>query len=284
MASSWQKWVNDKLKNAALISFRMALRPLVRVLLRNGVTWKEAAEVCKQTYVEVARQDYGIHGRPTNASRIAILTGLSRHEVKRVRDTLADGEPAALERMNRATRLLGGWHNDPDFCDADGKPGELSFDIAPDSFTELCRRYAPDIPPTAMIKELQRVGAVTEVSPGVFRAAMRYYMPDSQDPDAVLRTGSVLEDIGNTTAFNLHRDKDAVEPTRFEGRASSASIRASAAGKFRAYLEDEAQGMLERVDDWLSRHEKSPTSKRAERSVRLGVGVYQIQDDVKDKR
>jgi len=276
--------VTDKLKNAALIAFRMALRPLVRVLLRNGVTWKEAAEVCKQTFVEVARQDYGVHGRPTNTSRIAILTGLSRHEVKRVRDTLADGEPAALERMNRATRLLGGWHNDPDFCSTDGQPGKLSFANAPDSFTDLCRRYAPDIPPTAMLKELQRVGAVTEASPGVFSAAMRYYMPDTQDPDAVLRTGSVLEDIGNTAAFNLDRDKEAVEPTRFEGRATSASVRASAAKEFRAYLEDEAQGMLERVDEWLSRHEKPPASKKAERSVRLGVGVYQIQDDEKNRR
>jgi hypothetical protein len=273
--------VTDKLKNAALIAFRLALRPLVRMLLRNGVTWKEAAEVCKQTYVEVARDDYGVHGRPTNASRIAILTGLSRHEVKRVHDGLAEGEPVALARMNRATRLLGGWHNDPDFCDAAGQPAELGFAVSGKSFSELCRRYAADIPPTAMLKELQRVGAVTEISDGVFRAAMRYYMPDSQDPDAVLRTGSVLEDIGNTAAFNLDRDKSSPEPTRFEGRASSADVRVSAVKEFRAYLETEAQGFLERVDDWLSRHEKSPTSKRPERSVRLGVGVYQIQDDEK---
>jgi hypothetical protein len=276
--------VTDKLKNTVLIAFRLALRPLVRVLLRNGVTWKEAAEVCKQTYVEVARRDYGVHGRPTNASRIAILTGLSRYDVKRVSDTLAEGEPAALERMNRATHLLGGWHNDPDFCDAASQPLKLDFDSSPNSFSDLCRRYAPDIPPTAMLKELQRVGAVTETTKGVFSAAMRYYMPDSQDPDALLRSGSVLEDLGNTVVFNLEHDKASAEPTRFEGRASSANVRASAAKEFRVYLEDEAQGMLERVDDWLSRHEKSPTSNRPERSVRLGVGVYQIRDDEKDKR
>lgn len=276
--------MTGNLKNAALVAFRLALRPLVRVLLRNGVTWKEAAEVCKQTYVEVARDDYGVHGRPTNASRIAILTGLSRHEVKRVHDSLADGEPVALERMNRATRLLGGWHIDTDFCDAAGAPTDLAFDSGANSFNDLCRRYAPDIPATAMLKELQRVGAVTEIADGVFRATMRYYMPDSQDPDAVLRTGSVLEDIGNTAAFNLDRDNEAAEPTRFEGRATSADVRASAVKEFRAYLEDEAQGLLERVDDWLSRNEAPSTGKRPERRVRLGVGVYQIQDDEKARR
>jgi hypothetical protein len=273
--------VTDKLKNAALVAFRLALRPLVRVLLRNGVTWKEAAEVCKQTYVEVAGRDYGVYGRPTNASRVAILTGLSRREVKKVRESLAEGEPPALQRMNKATRLLGGWHNDADFCDAAGAPKELEFDGQSGSFGLLCRRYAPDIPPTAMLKELQRVDAVMEITDGSFKPTMRYYMPDSQDPDAVLRSGSVLEDLGNTVAFNLDRDKDATEPTRFEGRATSANVRVGAAKEFRAYIEDELQAMLERVDEWLSRHEKSATSKRPERSVRLGVGVYQIRDDDK---
>jgi hypothetical protein len=275
--------VTDKLKNAALVALRLALRPLVRMLLRNGVTWKESAEVLKQTYVEVARSDYGVHGRPTNASRIAILTGLSRHEVKRVSDNMEDGDPVALERMNRASWLLSGWHNDPDFCDAVGQPAEIAFDGSANSFTELCHRYAPDIPPTAMLKELRRVGAVNEPADGVFKAAMRYYMPEAQDPDAVLRSGSVLEDLGNTTAFNLHRDPSVDKATRFEGRASSASVRVSAVKDFRTYLEDEAQGLLERVDEWLAVHEKPPTNKRPERTIRLGVGVYQIQDSGKDK-
>lgn len=260
----------------------MALRPVVRILLRNGITWKEAAEVCKQTYVEVARHDYGVHGRPTNSSRIAILTGLSRQEVKRVRDTLAQGEPAAITRMNHATRLLGGWHTDPQFCNAAGEPASLTFAGESSSFTELCRRYAPNIPPTAMLKELRRVGAVEEGAEARFTAVMRYYMPDSQDPDALLRTGSVLEDIGNTVSFNLTRDKDDVESSRFEGRATNAEVRANDLQDFRAYLEDEAQGFLERVDDWLSRHEKPADGNRAEHTVRVGVGVYQIRDDRKD--
>jgi len=250
------------------------------MLLRNGVTWKEAAEVCKQTFVEVAREDYGVHGRPTNASRVAILTGLSRREVKRVADTLSEAELPELERMNRATRLLGGWHTDADFTAADGTPALLQFNAGEYSFSTLCRRYAPDIPSTAMLKELQRVGAIAEQSDGALSPTMRYYMPDSQDPDAVLRTGSVLEDIGSTAAYNL--DRDAQAPTRFEGRASNANIRASAVREFRAWLETEAQAFLERADEWLARHEKNPANKRPERSIRLGLGVYQIQDEDKD--
>ncbi len=272
--------MSNKLKNAALSALRLALRPLVRVMIRNGVTFKEAAEVCKQTYVEVARQDYGVYGRPTNASRIAILTGISRHEVKRIRDAMTD-EHEALQRMSGATRVLGGWYTDPDFCDADDKPRALSLEATDKagSFAALCRRYAPDIPFTAMLKELQRVNVVASVKGGRLFPTARYYMPDSQDPDAVLRAGSVLADVGNSLAFNLAQKITADDATRFEGRATNISIRASAAKDFRAYLEDEAQGFLERADQWLARHEKSPDGKSRERTLRLGVGIYQISDD-----
>jgi len=272
--------VSNKLKDAALKAFRLALRPLVRIMLRNGVTWKEAAEVCKQTFVEVARQDYGVHGRPTNTSRIAILTGLSRHEVKRVRDALS-GEPEELQRMNLATRVLGGWYTDPEFCDAENRPRALPLEAADKvgSFGALCRRYAPDIPVTAMLKELQRVNVVSSSADGSFSPTARYYMPDSQDPDAVMRAGSVLEDVGGNLVFNLARDQDTAEEARFEGRATNVNVRVSASKEFRDYLEVEAQGFLERVDEWLARHEKSPGSKSRERTVRLGVGVYQISDE-----
>jgi hypothetical protein len=275
--------VADNLKKAALTALRLALRPLVGMLLRNGVTVQEAGEVFKQTYVEVARKDYGVHGRPTNSSRVAILTGMSRREVKRVVDALDEGEPEAIEKMNSATRVLGGWHTDADFSDGEGNPAPLDFAGDDKSFAELCRVYAADIPPTAMLKELSRVGAVVETANGSYAAAMRYYIPESQDPDAVLRAGSVLEDLGNTVTFNLDRDKDAEAPTRFEGRATNASVRASAANKFREYLEKEAQEMLERTDAWLARHEQAPESSRQERRVRLGLGLYQIGDDKKDR-
>ena len=72
-------------------SCRHFLKPIVRFLLRHGVLWKDFAELAKETYVEIARAEYGIDGRPTNNSRVAMLTGLSRREVARVRDVLLEG-------------------------------------------------------------------------------------------------------------------------------------------------------------------------------------------------
>lgn len=266
---------NDK--NVVLKAFRLLLQPLVRILLRSGVTWKEAAEVCKTTFVEVATNEFGLHGRPTNISRVAIMTGIGRRDVSRLRKALAVEQPADLRSINSATRLLTGWYLDSAYTTESGEPRELTFDGDEPGFSSLARKYAADTAPITMLRELQRVGAVEEVGDGRLRALQRYYMPLAMDPDAVLRAGSVVRDIGNTVDFNLERGAD--DPTRFEGRATNANVRKSDAAAFRAFLEEEGQGLLERVDAWLSRHEAAADSRRPQKTVRLGIGVYQVQDD-----
>lgn len=269
--------MSEDTKIVVLKAFRLLLQPLVRILLRSGVTWKEAAEVCKTTFVEVATNEFGLHGRPTNMSRVAIMTGIGRRDVSRLRQLLAEEQPADLRSMNSATRLLTGWHLDPAYATDAAEPREIRFDGDEPNFQSLARRYAADTAPITMLRELLRVGAVEECDDGRLRARQRYYMPLAMDAAAILRGGSVLHDLGNTVDYNLVREDG--DPTRFEGRATNARIRRTDLPKFRAYLEDEGQSLLERVDDWLTRHEQHDHPDRKRKTVRLGAGVYQIQDE-----
>jgi len=277
--------MSNDLKHAALSGLRLALRPLFKILLRSGVTWQEASEVCKATLVEVASSDFGLHGRPTNMSRVAIMTGLSRREVRRLRDLLGAERQIDAGRLHGASRVLTGWYLDPEFTDKAGHPLDLVFeDTAQDetrpAFTDLCKRYAGDLAPITMRRELTRVGAMAELPSGDLRVLMRYYMPLQMDPDAVVRGGSMLEDLGTTVSFNLGKAED--EQSRFAGRATNTRIRAADARRFRTFLEQEGEAFLERIDEWLSRHEKPPADDGTKtRSVRVGVGVYGIQDERK---
>jgi len=268
--------MSNELKQAAFAALRLCMRPIARLLLRCGVTWKELAEICKIVYVEVATADYGKHGRPTNSSRVAIMTGLSRREVKRVKDLLAQPERRgfqSIERINHASRLLTGWFTDPDFLDRRGLPRLLS-EAGNLGFDALLRRYAPDIPPTAMLKELKSVGAVRETAGGKLRAMTRYFMPGELDRDAMVRSGSVLHDLANTVAYNRLRAAD--EPSRFERRATNFRVRRGLRRAFHAYLEQQGMAFLEDADRWLSEHEAKDSEERTDR---LGVGVYLIADD-----
>jgi hypothetical protein len=265
----------DSAKQNIIVAFRLVFRPIAKILLLAGITWKEIAEVCKATLVEVASAEFGIRGRPTNASRVAILTGFTRKEVSRLRNLLEAEEVQLNERMNHATRVLTGWYTDADFLGADGAPRALDPGDNKMSFGALCRRYASDVPATTMLKELKHVGAVAEGGDGRLIVQTRYYMPGQMDPERVLSSGSVMEDLGNTVAYNLFRKEG--ELPRFERRAHNTRIPASAKPRFQAYLEEEGQAFLERVDQWLSDNEIDETS--AEKGIRLGLGAYWIEQE-----
>ena len=258
------------------------LRPIVRMLLRNGVMWKEFSEMSRGVYVDVAGTDYGISGRPTNASRVSLLTGLTRREVRKQRDLLAGGTPERPEKTNNAMRLLAGWYKDPDFRDEDGQPRPIVREGDDLCFAELHRRYGGDIPAVAMLKELISTGSVVATDAQKVVAVSRYYMPDPMDPEAVTRSGSVINDLGTTVAFYLARESS--DRSRFEGRASGIRIPADKIDEYRDFLETQGQAFLERVDDWLESNEMdTDPAIDGNEVVRLGVGVYMIQDKNEDR-
>jgi hypothetical protein len=258
-----------------LTAARRWLRPIARWLLRSGITWKEFAELSRSVFVMTAHEEFGIRGRPTNVSRVALLTGLARRDVRRALDEARAPPPlAAEEALNHASRVLTGWHLDAEFLTPEGRPRVLDPEGEQGSFEQLLRRYAGDIPTTALVKELVKSGSIERLDDGCYRALRRYYMPRAMDGRAVERSGSVLADLATTIEHNLSRAAD--EPSRFEGRAQNRHIDPRHLPAFRAFVEREAQAMLERVDDWLSTHE-APTG---DAGLRLGLGVYAIHETI----
>lgn len=250
-------------------SCRHLLRPVVRFLLRQGVLWSEFAELAKETYVEIARAEYGIDGRPTNNSRVAILTGLSRREVARVRDVLLEIVRQEDERKgNRMARILTGWYTDPEFTNGHGKPRDLS----PVSFEILLNCYAGDLPHTAVRKEMLKHGLVEELGNGDMRALQRDFVYSSLDPEIIRQLGIALHDHGTTLEHNLNEER-AGKP-RFEGMADNATIPAEAAGEFESFVEERGLDFLQDIDAWLSSH---ATDSDDTTTVRLGAGAYVIR-------
>jgi hypothetical protein len=248
------------------------LEPVVRLMLRTGVTWKEFSELSKAKFVDVATAEFGIRGRPTNASRVAILTGLDRRDVAKLRKTAA--ETPAKGYHSKASQILAAWHHEPDFLDAHGRPATIAIEGEGATFAELMRRHAPALPVVAMIKELKSVKAIEERSDGRLRALKRTYVPSGLSTERLRLWSSVLSDVATTIEHNFGRD--AASPARFERRALNLRVDRKALPEFRQLLEKEGQAMLERLDDWLAAHEVDDDER--EDGVRLGAGIYHIED------
>jgi hypothetical protein len=274
--------MTDSVRLGLLAAFRKLLQPLVRVLIRSGVSYGELAEVLKTVFVEVAGRDFDLPDRKTSLSRIAILTGLTRKEVARQQEVLASGELDVDSNLNRVTRVLEGWHADPDFTGPYGVPKELPFDSADDpiSFAALVRRHSGDMAPRAMLDELMRLGTVIQTSSGALRVLMRVYIPRDFHPDALQRFGQVVRDFVNTYEYNMDKRPGM---GRFERIvfADDGGLREDLMPAFNALLRAKGQQFLLELQHWLTTQDNAQTvSSKNRRRVKTGVGVYHfISDD-----
>src|SRR6516162_311250 len=270
------------LRARILDALERLLDPIVLLLLKSGITWREFADLAKVKFVQVATNEFGIRGRPTNASRVAILTGIDRRDVRKLRAVSSEPQVSAPGFMSKPTQVLDGWFHDPDFRAASGEPHDLQVSEGDDSFAALVRRYVPGIPHVAMIKELRAVGAIEELPDGRLRALKRNYIPRELTGNQIRLWGSVLEDVGTTLEHNLMRKPS--ERPRFERRALSLTVERKALPEFEAFVAAEGQAFLERIDDWLAAHQADNSGEDTPPTLRLGVGVYQILSDTRSTR
>ena len=267
-------------KDTALSACRQLMEPIIGILLRNGVTHKDLIAICKQIYVQVASEEFGLRGRQTNLARVAMLTGIDRKEVARIKESLNNTHEGEhnQQHQDRLTRLLSSWHQDPDFCDAANNPLPLGIEGEVQSFALLARRYGGDFPASALLKELKRVGVVEDTPEGKVIATKRYFVPAQSDPGALLRAGSVISDLGNTLHHNLYK-ANKQQPLRFERRASNTHMAPENLTAFREFVEQEGQAFLEKIDAWLSEHEQ-PGTDPGGTLVRMGVGTYLFSNPI----
>jgi len=105
-----------------LRALRRPLRPLIRLLIRAGITFPVFAETLRGLYVETAAQDLSPDGRPPTDSRLTLLTGVHRKEIRRLREAAepVDDTPPAVVTLN--SQLIARWLGLPDTTDEAGDP------------------------------------------------------------------------------------------------------------------------------------------------------------------
>jgi|SRR5690606_9221033 len=277
--------MSDPVKTGLLAAYSKLLRPLIRILLRHGVTYAELSEVVKTVYVATAAHEFRVPGKKMSKARIAIVTGLTRKEVQRISE-IDNKENAGLKtNLSRIGRVLSGWHTDPDFTGPYGMPLELRYDSdvpADATFVRLVQRYSGDMTPRAMLDELLRVGAVVETDQNWFKVVRREYVPHTLAPDFLERVGRGVHNFVHTIEMNMQK----VGPGkgRFERTVRPDSgLRAQDLPLFDQYVRQKSQALLEDIDNWLTKLERP---NKNEPTIQTGVGIYHfvVEDDEYDEK
>jgi len=257
------------------------LRPLARILLRNGVSFSTFSDLAKWIYVDVATREFGIEGRKQSTSRVSVITGLSRREVMRVRKLPRPDVTASTERHNRAARVIAAWRRESDFLDAEGNPALLPMEGRGATFSELVKRFSGNVPPRAILDELIHVGAVERRKDGKIALITRAYIPRNIDAHKLNILGTDVQHLVSTIDHNLK--SETTEPL-FQRKVSYDNLPDDVLPAFHKLFTKRAQTMLESADRWLAQRDRdvNPTVK-GRGSNRAGFGIFFFEESNSEK-
>jgi hypothetical protein len=200
----------DRMDTAVKNVLLAILRPLVRYLIRRGLTYPVLTELLKQVYFTEAEVDGRDAGAPLTNSRISLLTGLHRKDVRRLRAELARADAAKpSRRAGLAARLVAEWVANPRYVDAAGKPRALRLREAGSrpSFEGLAKTVKADMRAKVILDELLRAG-VTRLAGDRVELVRNAYVP-AQPREKLNYLGA---NVGDHLRSALHNVADESEP------------------------------------------------------------------------
>ena len=151
-------------QNSAIFkALECALKPLVRLMLARGITYIQLTEWLKHIFVETAVREFTLPVKAINDSRISVITGVHRKDVKRLREMMLIN-PILVEptNVNLGSKIVSTWLSNSLYMQ-DGKPkaiARLRKDGGDVSFEALAEVVTKDVRARAALDELERVGAV----------------------------------------------------------------------------------------------------------------------------
>jgi Family of unknown function (DUF6502) len=144
---------------------RRLMRPLIRLMMRSGLTFPILADTLRALFVEVAVNDILTDPKARTDSRISLLTGVHRKEIKRLRELPADVAAGVPDVVTLVSQIIARWVGSASFTDESGRPRPLprvkSDPVgAEPSFDALVEAVTTDIRPRAVLDDLLDHGVV----------------------------------------------------------------------------------------------------------------------------
>lgn len=270
---------------ALLAALRRILRPIVRTLIRHGITFPFFSSFLKGLFVEIADEEFPIAGKRPTVSRTALLTGVHRKDVKRLREE-ASREAATPTAITLGAQILSRWITEPPWLDEAGQPRPLprmpETGREGSDFQALVRSVSVDIHPRSILDEWVRLGVadVDDDDHVVLRAAG--FVPARGFDEKAHFIGRNLRDHLQAAFENL----DAEESPHLERSVHYAEVPASRFAALDALARELGQSALETFNreakaarDEAARAAETSNEEATPENLRINFGVYFFHED-----
>jgi hypothetical protein len=259
------------------------LRPIVRLAITSGVTFPMIADLLRGLYVDVATRDLLLEERARTDSRVSLLTGVHRKELRRQRMPAATPEPPAL---TLSSQVIARWLATPALTEADGTPVPLPRLGAAPSFEALVSAVTRDIRPRALLDAWLDQGIAVLDAQGRVRLQNAAYIPQADRQTQLFYFARNLHDHAAAAAANVSAAGSA---PYLERSVHYDGLSAAAAGELVEVARDAATAALLEVnrramaiadaDD--AAHQGAEASARRHR-VNLGTYLFATEEQSGD--
>ena len=267
--------------SALVAALRRLLQPLVRLLTAQGITYPMLADLLKQVYVDVAVRDFRLESEAPTDSRVTLLTGVHRKDVKRLR-TPGEPQPEAMpEMVALGSQLAAVWTTRRDLRDRKGQPRplpRLASQGGARSFEGLVASISKDIRARPLLDEWLRLGVVKidEQDRVVLRSAA--FVPSRGFDEKAFYFGHNLHDHVAAAAHNM----EAKGPPFLERSVHYEGLKGDSVAKLAALAEKDGmqavQAVYAEATDCDARDRKAEGPKQ-----RITFGIYFYSEPVSPK-
>ncbi|MCF8159643.1 MAG: DUF6502 family protein [Polaromonas sp.] len=258
------------------------LRPLARLMIDHGVQLTALQDPLKLALVEEALGTYGLNDKASSDTRVALLTGVHRKDVRRLRkapQASQDNKPM----LPVAAAVVARWISDPQYLHTDqstrglartpkhGQRGE------PD-FTSLVAEISTDVGARAVLDELVRLGVVSLQGESHVVLNHSAFVPREGLVESFHFLASNVSDHFAVAVHNLAPDRRM--PPMLEQSAFCADLSAEQAEQLQARARQLWAGTVQQflqtatVAEQRSQHDIGPKHR-----VRFGVYFYDAAQD-----
>jgi len=255
------------------------LRPVVAQLIANGVVFGHLESRLRELFIRVAEHDFEIPGRPQTDSRISVLTGINRKEVRRIRSKMDEARPSSFQR-SLAADIVSRWTSERAATDRAGRPIPIPFRAKQGpSFVRLVRETTTDLRPRAILDELLRTGTVEMVDPRTVRLRGPAYIPSQGKREKLAMLADDPAELVQTMLHNIFTTEDRLW---LQQKVSYDNVGEDATDRIRSELRRKAERFLTDTDHLLAQYDRdrNPSAPGgARRNAGIGVYYFESGDD-----
>ena len=248
------------------------LRPLVRLLIRSGVVCPTLMEVLRTVYVEEARRLLPDERARTD-SRISLMTGIHRKELRRSREVGVEPAPVPV---TVGSQVASRWLGQKGMQDAAGRPIPLPRSAAPGepSFEALVASVTRDVRSRAVLDDWLEHGLVTIDGENRLVLQAEAFLPRPGHAEQLFYFGRNLHDHMAAAAANV--DPDAGQAPFLERSVHYDGLSDAAAADLARVAREAAQRMLLEVNRaaLTIAEADDAAAAGAARTHRVNLGAY----------